>query len=159
MAPTGHIGIALGLRNLAPKLPLAAWIVLPCLTDIFYGILSAAGIESQEYSPYTHSIAGAFVLSLLAAAAAFACLRDRRAALAAFAVTLSHIAADFTVWSNLSLAPGFPSNLGLGFYDRIGFSMATAGMNAPSLMATAFELLLLAAGIAVMRRSARAARP
>ncbi len=151
MAPTGHIGIALAARNLESRLPLWAWIVLPFLTDIEYGIFAAAGLESQASCPWSHSLAGCVALALIAYGAFYLARRDRRIALVAGALTLSHWLEDFFVWSNLSFAPGFEPNLGLGFYDRIGFSMGNAGANLPTLFATAFEFALLASGIAVMR--------
>lgn len=151
MAPTGHIGLALAARKLEPRLPLVWWIVIPCLTDIEYGILAAAGLESQASCPWSHSLAGALLLSLLTALVFFAVRRDRKIVLVTGCLVFSHWLADFLVWSNLSFAPGFASNLGFGLYDRIGFSMTNAGVNLPTLFATGFELLLLAAGIVIMR--------
>lgn len=157
MAPTGHIGIGLAMRVFRIRLPLLAFIILPCLPDILYGILSFAGIESFQSSPWSHSLAGALVLPAMAGGIGFLILQKTslfptRGALLISGLVLSHWCADFIVWSNLTLWPGLSSQFGLGLYDLMGFSVSGAGLNLPSFMATGIELLLLLIGIVLYRR-------
>jgi len=170
----GHFAPALvaATHRKAPSLPVL-FIGAQLVDWAFFGFV-LAGIEHMRIvpgftasnpmdlydMPYTHSLAGSAVWALGFAGLVYAMIRDKAAALIAFAVVLSHWVMDLVVHApDLTLA-GLPPKLGLGLWNlpaiekplEIGLTLgglwlyarATGGMRAGTWGLGAILLLLQA---------------
>lgn len=127
----GHFAPALvaATQRKAPSLPVL-FIGAQLVDWAFFGFV-LAGIEHMRIvpgftasnpmdlydMPYTHSLAGSAVWAAGFAGLVYAMMRDKTAALIAFAVVLSHWVMDLIVHApDLTLA-GLPPKLGLGLWN------------------------------------------
>jgi membrane-bound metal-dependent hydrolase YbcI (DUF457 family) len=130
MSGIGHLAAGFAAKPLAPSIPL--WVLLAAseTNDILYFVFTSAGVEqkasttmdftrgvtylSAGTNPWSHGLFMSVVWSLLAAAAAFAFTRSRRAAAVLGLVVFSHWLLDFIMHSNLPLLFNGSPLLGLG---------------------------------------------
>lgn len=150
----GHLGAGLVAKSVEPKIGLGTLFAAAMLLDIALWVLVLAGVEqaavpvdftSRHYLvfvfPYSHSLAGAVVLSI--AAAAVWVFANGRARLFAFApaviaaTVFSHWLLDFLVHRpELTLWGPASPNVGLGLWDHQPAALVT-------------ELAIAAGGLAV----------
>ena len=152
----GHFGAALALKRVEPKLSLGTLFLAAQLTDVLWGAFLLTGWERVRIDPgytavtplqfidypITHSLVGALVWALVAAALYYSWpTRDtsrhwQASAIVAVAV-FSHFPLDVLVHvPDLSLAGRDTTRLGLGLWRSLGATLAA-------------ELLVLGAGIAI----------
>lgn len=122
----GHYGPALALKAVAPKAPVFALVAACQVMDYAWAGLILAGVEKASidpsrlegsplvlsFMPYTHSLLGATLISLLFAAVVSAFVKSGRWAvlLAVFAAGISHWFADLLVHApDLTLAGAPPA--------------------------------------------------
>lgn len=157
----GHYGPAFGLRPACKPVPLWVLFIAVQWLDVVWALLVLAGVEKLRivpgftqgsaldlyYMPYTHSLPGALLLSLLLAAIVAACTSAARAR--AFVVTA---AAVFSHWL-LDLVVHVPD---LPLYDnsmKVGF-----GLWRHVRVSVSLELMLLFAGAWLYARQVPARR-
>ena len=160
----GHYGVALGAKTVRPRLSLGILFLAVQFLDVLFAIFVLAGVEKMRivpgftaynpydlyWMPYSHSLAGAVVWSVLFGAGSFAwwrrhAFRDRGAAAAILgAAVFSHFVLDFPVHTqDLPLTPASGSQkIGLGLWNH---TAAT----------TALELAVLLAGAVLYLRATR----
>jgi hypothetical protein len=153
----GHFGFAAGVKAKAPSVPLWTLMLACQWLDVVFAVLFAAGIEGLEpiqgaakgaygaviiHADYTHSLAGAALLSVLfGAVTAFWYGRVRGFILGL--VVMSHWVIDLIVHRpDMPLLPGGKLRLGFGLWRYPAYS---AGL----------ELALVIAGAWLYRRAAR----
>ena len=131
---TGHFGLAAGVKKIAPRLPLWSLLLATFWLDIIFIMFSMFGLESfAPMNPaqpmygeviinarYTHSLIGAFLISLITGW--LASLRWKKdGGLVISAVVFSHWILDLLVHRpDLPILPanfGHLPLLGLGFWD------------------------------------------
>jgi hypothetical protein len=153
----GHHAVAFAAKAAAPRAGLGALFLATTWIDLIWPILLLLHVELVQiapgntrftplafvYYPYTHSLLAVVLWAIGFAAAYFAYRRDRRAALVAGAVVLSHWVLDFIV-----PRPDLPlfldrMKVGLGLWN---FVLATMVL----------ELAMFAAGVALYLRVTRA---
>jgi hypothetical protein len=153
----GHYGVAFAAKPLARRVPLWVWFVAVQWMDVIWAILMLAGIEKGRivpgfteanaldlyYMPYTHSLPGAVLLSLVFGLIVAASVDGKRVATAALAAgaSFSHWILDFVVH-----VPDLPlydnsAKVGLGLWRHVALSFP-------------LELLILGAGAWFYARSA-----
>lgn len=131
----GHFGLAAAVKSPAAKIPLWALMLSTYLLDVVFIILAAAGVESfapldpggspaygrvliQAY--YSHSLAGAALIALVAALLASRAW-GRQGGIVIGAVVFSHWILDLVVHrQDMPLLPGNAGNLpllGLGLWN------------------------------------------
>jgi len=160
----GHYGVSLGAKSMRPRLSLGVLFLAVQFLDVLFAIFVLAGVEDMRIvhgftaynpydlyrMPYSHSLAGALVCSVLFAAGGFVWWRrypvGGRGAAAAIlgAAVFSHFVLDVPVHTrDLPLTPAAGSpKIGLGLWNH---SAAT----------TLFELLVLIAGGVLYLRATR----
>ena len=132
---TGHFGLAVGVKQFAPRLPMWTLMLATFWLDIIFIILSVFGFES--YRPmdparprygeiiidalYTHSLVGAMLIAIVTGW--FASLRwKREGGLVTAAVVFSHWLLDLLVHRpDLPILPGNIGDLpllGFGLWSR-----------------------------------------
>lgn len=128
----GHYGPALALKAWAPKTPVLGLVVACQITDYVWAGLILAGVERASidpshlegsplvlsHMPWSHSLLGASVISLVFAAVVTLLLRERswRVFAALFLAGVSHWFMDLIVHApDLTLA-GAPPYLGFGLW-------------------------------------------
>jgi hypothetical protein len=160
----GHYGLSLAAKRWRPRLSLGVLFVAVQFLDVLFAIFVLAGVEKMRivhgftaynpydlYSmPYSHSLAGALVWSVLFGAGGYVFTRrfsvGERAAAAAVlgAAVFSHFLLDLPVHTaDLPLTPSAGS-------PKIGFGL----WNHPAA-ATAVELAVLVAGGGLYLRGTR----
>ncbi|MEZ5897050.1 MAG: hypothetical protein R3C51_11695 [Parvularculaceae bacterium] len=136
----GHYAPAAAIKSVAPKVPLWHLFVAVQFLDYLWAGFILAGIEHARVAPgflaashldlydmpYTHSLAGAALWSVLAGVA-YGGLLNRRAGaaggLAIGAAVLSHWFADLLVHaSDLALYPGSAERFGFGLWSSLAVS-------------------------------------
>lgn len=154
----GHYGVSFAAKRWSPRLSLG-WLFLAVqLLDVLFMIFLLVGVEHMRlvpgftpYNPYdlydmpiTHSVLGAAVWALVAAAMAAAMrLPPVVLGLAVF----SHLLLDLPMHTrDMSLAGGATTRLGLGLWNHRGAALAA-------------ELVTLGAGVVLYVRSRRPLRP
>lgn len=160
MSPTGHLAVGFTAQKFAPQIPLAVFLIAAYAIDLLYFLFLAIGLDSMRFDPWSHSLFMAVIWSATAGFLAMLIGRKQlrggsriRAGLTLAAVVFSHWILDFIVWSNLPLFFDQTRTVGLGLYDRLGFSLIGFQLNSGALIATAVELGLLALGLASYFRS------
>lgn len=161
----GHYGVSLGVRPRAPRLSLGVLFLAVQFLDIVFAILVLAGVEKMRIvpgftafnpydlyrMPYSHSLLGSLVLSVLVGAGGFLWLRRhplrQRFTTAAIlgAAVFSHFLLDVPMHTaDLPLGPGAGSpKIGLGLWNHRVASIAA-------------EFVVLVAGGVLYLRSSRA---
>jgi hypothetical protein len=159
MSGIGHLAAGLAVKPAAPKIPLWVFLVAGETNDILYLLFTSTGLEQKvdmtmsfsqgvRYlapvsNPWSHGFFISVVWSLAAAMIGFLFYKDRRSGLLFGAVVFSHWALDFLMHSNLPLFFDGSPLVGLGLENsRPGF-----------LFMTIFDLVILAAGIAIYLRA------
>src|SRR5574338_1246530 len=130
----GHYGLAVGVKRIAPRLPLWAQLVATFFLDLIFVFFAAGGLEriipvnpadpnayggSLIEAQYTHSLVGALLLSAVAGLAAGR-FWGRRGGYVIAGVVFSHWILDLVVHRpDLPILPGNMGNLpllGLGLW-------------------------------------------
>jgi hypothetical protein len=160
MSGIGHLAAGFAAKPAAPKIPLWVFLFAGEINDLLYFLFSAAGIEpraiivSMDFTqgvrymnsvsnPWSHGLFMSVVWSVTATAIAFMFFRDRRASILLGFVVFSHWTLDFVMHSNLPLFLDGSRLIGLGLENSgPGF-----------LFMTIFDLVILAAGIAIYFRT------
>lgn len=154
----GHYGVAFAAKRIAPRTSLGTLAFAAQWLDELWPILVLAGIERVrvapglmaanpldfEYYPYSHSLAGAIVWSVLLGGIYYALRRDRRSAGVVALLVLSHWILDLPMHRpDLQLWPGSATRVGLGAWRSIPLTIL-------------LELLVFGSGLAVYLRTTRA---
>jgi membrane-bound metal-dependent hydrolase YbcI (DUF457 family) len=154
----GHFAVGFASKRWAPKTSLALLVAAPLFLDLMWPIALATGIESVKIDPsysavvpldlhdygYTHSLAGALVLTLLFSLGTWAFTRDRRVSLVVALGVFSHFILDFVTHPpDMPLYPGSKVGIGLGLWRSIPGTMAV-------------EIALWIAGLAIYGTTTRA---
>jgi hypothetical protein len=152
----GHLAVALGAKQAAPRAPLGALIGAAFALDLIWPVFLLAGIEmvridpgntaftplAFDYYPWSHSFSMAIVWAVAIGRIAAAVLKHARAGLVIGLTVLSHWLLDFvTHRPDLPLWPGGPQ-VGLGLWNSIPLTLTIEGV-------------LFAAGIALYLRATR----
>ncbi|MBO8141180.1 MAG: permease [Firmicutes bacterium] len=134
----GHFGVAAAARGKVPEVPLWALVISVQLLDIVFVPLLLLGVESIEpingggygrnviHAPYTHSLAGAVLISVAVALVAWR-RWGRRGGFALGTLTLSHWLLDLIVHRGdmaVMFGPSGQVRLGLGLWEN-AFASAT----------------------------------
>ena len=135
----GHFALAFALKRAAPKTNLGWLIASVEFLDLVWPILVLAGLERVEVDPgntvftplnfvsypYSHSLAGAIVWSILFGGVYYAISRYKRGALIVAAGVLSHWFLDLIVHRpDLPLYPGSAETYGFGLWNSFAATMA-----------------------------------
>lgn len=151
----GHFGLAAAVKAKSPEVPLWAVMLSTQLLDVVFVPFFLTGVETMEsaggsgyganiiHADYTHSLAGALLIALLAAL--FARRQwGKRGGLVIGATVFSHWLLDLLVHrADLPLLPG-----NLGHFPLLGF-----GLWQYPLVSSILELILLVAGFIIYSRS------
>jgi len=141
----GHFAVGLASKKLAPQTNLAWLLAAPLFLDLLWPIFLIAGIEHAtlvkdaptpflvlglDHYPWSHSLVMSLVWSAAMAVVYWAATRDRRGASVIAAGVFSHWVLDFvTHRPDLQLAPGVPTEVGLGlWYSTVGTIATEAAM-------------------------------
>lgn len=160
MSGLGHLAPALVAKSTMPEVPLLAFVAASETNDILYFLFSSVGLEPKAVTtvmdfnqgvkyltpvsdPWSHGLFMSIIWAIVAAAIAFLFYRNRRISIIIGLTVFSHWILDFLMHSNLSLFFNGSPQIGLGLENSgIGF-----------LFMTIFDILILAAGIAVYFRA------
>lgn len=149
MSPTGHLAIGLGAKKYAPKIPLIVFLIASYAIDLIYFIFLTLGMDKQDYDPWSHSLLMAIIWSAIATLITFLFSRKFRNGFVVGAVVFSHWILDFIVWDNLPISFERRKVIGLGLYDKIGFSLTGLRINSGTVIASSIELSMLIVGLAI----------
>jgi len=154
----GHYGVAFAAKRAIPGTSLGTLTLAAQLLDEIWPILLVAGVEQVRivpglmaanpldfvYYPFTHSLAAALFWSLFLGATYFAIRRNRRSAVIAGALVLSHWILDLPMHRpDLQLWPGSNVRVGLGAWRSIPLTIV-------------LELAVFLGGLAIYLRTTRA---
>ena len=154
----GHYGLALAAKRIAPRASLGTFSFAAQLLDELWPIFVLAGLERVrvapglmaanpldfEYYPYSHSLAGAIVWSMLLGAIYYAIRRDRRSAVIVGLLVSSHWLLDLPMHRpDLPLWPGSATRVGLGAWRSIPLTIV-------------LELAVFGFGLVIYLRTTRA---
>lgn len=158
----GHYGVSFALKRAEPRLSLGLLFLAVQALDVLFSALVLAGVEKMRivpgftasnpydlyFMPYTHSLAGAAVWSLLAMGAFLAARRRSIAAAGLVAAAVfSHFVLDVPMHTpDLPLLGAHSPKLGLGLWNHRWVSLG-------------LELLCLGAGLVLYLRATRPVRP
>ena len=149
MSPTGHLAIGFAAKKYAPKIPLIVFLIAAYAIDLLYFLFLGLGMDKQDYDPWSHSLFMAILWSVSASLITMLFSRKLRNGLVIGIVVFSHWILDFIVWSNLPISFDRRSVIGLGLYDKIGFSLTGLKLNSGAVIATSLELGMLMVGLAI----------
>jgi hypothetical protein len=152
----GHVGVALAVKPLAPKIPVWLLLVASEFLDILFFLLVFFGVEKQSISrtdmlqgvviieassiPWSHGLLMATIWSLLGAVALGLIQHNKRSAMVIGLVVFSHWLLDFIVHlPDLPLILNDSPKVGLGLWGS-GVGLAASGV---------LELLLLVFGVSI----------
>jgi hypothetical protein len=137
----GHHAVALAAKRLAPRTSLGTLIAAANLPDLLWPIFLLLGwervaidpghtaitpLDFQSY-PYSHSLAAVLFWAVLFGGVYWLWRRDRRGALVAGLLVVSHWGLDFVVHRpDLPLVPG-GRRFGLGLWNSISGTLAVEG--------------------------------
>jgi hypothetical protein len=141
----GHFGLAAAVKSRAPDVPLWALMLGTQLLDVAFVPLLLSGKETIEFAPgeptgyghgvihadYTHSLAGALLIALLAGLLA-QCAWRKRSGLIVGVIVFSHWLLDLCVHrADMPLLPGHLDGLpllGFGLWRLPAVSIAVEGI-------------------------------
>ncbi len=149
MSPTGHLAIGFAAKKYAPDIPLIIFLIAAYAIDLIYFIFLALGMDKQDYNPWSHSLFMAIIWSVTVGLISLLFSRKLRNGLVIGLVVFSHWILDFIVWGNLPIFFDRTKVIGLGLYDKIGFSLTDLKISSGSVIATSIELGLLIIGLAI----------
>lgn len=154
----GHYGLAFAAKRVAPRASLGTFALATQLLDELWPVFVLVGLERVrvvpglmaanpldfEYYPYSHSLAGAVVWSVVLGAIYYAMRRDRRTAAIIGLLVLSHWILDVPMHQpDLQLWPGSATRVGLGAWRSIPLTIV-------------LELAVFGFGLVVYLRTTRA---
>ena len=145
----GILQLVFAAKKYAPKMPLIVILVVAYAIDLIYFIFLALGIDQQDYDPWSHSLFMAIIWSFTASLITLLFSRKFRNGLVIGSVVFSHWILDFIVWGNLPISFDRTKVIGLGLYDKIGFSLTSLKTNSGSVIATSIELGMLIIGLGI----------
>lgn len=159
MSGIGHLAPGFVAKSTMPKVPLWLFLLAGETNDLLYFAFTTIGIEkpatmtmdfdqgvryiTQGSVPWSHGLFMSVVWSVIVAGIAFLFWRDRRVSFLFGIVVFSHWALDFLMHSNLPL-----------FFDGsplVGLGLENSGPG--FLFITIFDLVIVAAGIAIYFRA------
>ncbi|MHB1483907.1 MAG: metal-dependent hydrolase [Saccharofermentanales bacterium] len=149
MSPTGHLAIGFAAKKFAPQVPVIVILIAAYIIDLIYFILLAAGIENANHDPWSHSLFMAIIWSIIAGLITLILSRKYRSGLIIGLVVFSHWILDFIVWDNLTIFFDETHKIGLGLYNRIGFSLTGFKLDSGTIIATLIELGMLIISLAI----------
>jgi len=149
MSPTGHLAIGFAAKKYAPQIPVIVFLIAAYAIDLIYFIFLALGIDKLDYDPWSHRLFMAVIWSISAALITLFFSRKLRSGLVIGLVVFSHWILDFIVWDNLPVFFDKTHSVGLGLYDKIGFSLTGLKLDSGSVIAASIELSMLLIGLAV----------
>ena len=138
----GHIGVALGAKGVAPKIPLPVLILAAEFLDVLWPIFLMAGIEHARiepgftavsplnlyYFPFSHSLAAALAWAAGFGLVYFFIRRDARGRWVLAALVLSHWPLDALVHRpDLLLYPGGTERYGYALWDSVERTLLLEG--------------------------------
>lgn len=138
----GHFAVALAAKKAAPRVSLGTMILSTSFIDLLWPIFLVLGIEHVRvepgntvvtpldftHYPFSHSLAGVLLWSLLLGSVYFMLKKDRRAALMVGLGVFSHWVLDFiTHRPDLPLAPGSNLLFGLGLWNSLAGTLILEG--------------------------------
>ncbi|MHB8127432.1 MAG: hypothetical protein ACYDEX_00335 [Mobilitalea sp.] len=148
MSPTGHIAIGFATRNYAPQIPLFVFIAASYAIDLIYMLFVALGIDSIGYAPWSHSLLMVVTWSTLTVLITMSFTKRFKTGLILGLVIFSHWILDFFVWNDMLIVFNKNIRVGLGLYNRIGFSQTGfMEINTATMIASLIELSMLVIGI------------
>lgn len=130
----GHFAAALAAKKAAPRVSLGTMILSTSFIDLLWPLFLILGIENVRVDPgntvvtpldfydypYSHSLAGVVVWSILLGGIYFFLRKDRKAALIVGLGVLSHWILDLvTHRPDLPLLPGYETVVGLGLWNSL----------------------------------------
>ncbi len=151
----GHFGVGLGAKKADPKISLGTLFAATQWLDLIWPVMLLLGLEHVRLEPgitavnemdfydypFTHSLLGALVWSVLFGTGYYLFRPSARGALIIGGAVFSHWVLDFlTHGPDLPLAPGMPTKLGLGLWYSVWGTVLV-------------EVLLYAIGIFVYTRA------
>lgn len=152
MSPTGHFAIGFVAKHYTPRTPVFILLIAAYLIDILYFSFIIIGLDTIDYSPWSHSLLMALTWSIVITLFTFLITKNFRLALILGIIVFSHWILDFLVWDNLSVAFNPTNKIGLGFYNLIGFDPSDIKFNSALIVATLTELGLLIFGVSIYIR-------
>ncbi len=147
MSPTGHFAMGFAAKAIDRAIPLWLLLTASWAIDLLYFVFQFAGLDSADFAPWSHSLLMAALWSALGALISFAIYQKIKTSVVIALTIFSHWLLDFIVWKHNPLTFDPTLRAGFGLYEAIGFNLADAGFNRPSIIATAIEAGMLAAGI------------
>jgi membrane-bound metal-dependent hydrolase YbcI (DUF457 family) len=154
----GHYAVGLAAKKAAPKVSLGTFFIATQFIDLLWPVFLLFGIEAVRidpgntaftpldfyHYPFTHSLVGILIWSIVFGLVYYAIRRRRNDALLLGGVVLSHWFLDLlTHRPDLPLAPGSDVHMGLGLWNSVAGTLV-------------FELVLFAAGIAIYLKATKA---
>jgi len=159
MSPTGHLAVGFAVKRFVPRIPLIVLLVTAYATDLMYLIFLATGIESVEYSPWSHSLIMVIAWSGLALLVTLLITKRIKDGVVMGLVFLSHWLLDFIVWDNMLITFDETTRVGFGLFNEIGLSQTNLFVfNTSTIIASLVELTLLAIGVTMFILSQRKIR-
>jgi membrane-bound metal-dependent hydrolase YbcI (DUF457 family) len=138
----GHLGVAFGLKRVAPEVNLGVAVAAASALDIVWPLLVVAGVEVVRIDtgntrlmplefvsyPFSHSFVTTFIWAALFGAGFRFFGGSRRGALWLAAAVASHWFLDLLVHGpDLALAPGVDVRVGLGLWNSIAGTLLVEG--------------------------------
>lgn len=139
----GHIGVALGAKGVAPKVPLPVLILAAQFLDVLWPIFLMAGVEHARiepgftavsplnlyYFPFSHSLAAALAWAGAFGAAYFFIREDSWGGKVLAALVLSHWPLDWIVHRpDLLLYPGDAEHHGYALWESVEQTLLLEGV-------------------------------
>ena len=149
MSPTGHLAIGFAAKKYAPQIPVFVFLIAAYAIDLLYFIFLAIGIDTLDYDPWSHSLLMAVIWSISAALITLFFSKKLQSGIVIGLVVFSHWILDFIVWDNLPVFFDKTNRVGLGLYDKIGFSLTGLKLDSGSILAASIEMSMLLIGLAV----------
>lgn len=149
MSPTGHLAVGFIAKKFAPQIPVIVFLIAAYVIDLIYFVFLAAGIENMDYDPWSHSLVMALIWSITAGLITFILSKKYRSGIVISLVVFSHWILDFIVWDNLTVFFGQTHKIGLGLYNKIGFSLTGMEIDSGTIIATSLELGMLIISLVV----------
>lgn len=154
MSPTGHLAVGFTAKKYAPQIPLVIFLIAAYAIDLIYLIFLALRLDNIDFDPWSHSLFMSVIWSVCAGMITLIFSRKFsygkfHSGLVIALVVFSHWILDFIVWDNLPLFFDKTRIVGLGLYDKIGFSLTGLKINSGTIIASSIELGMLIIGVAI----------
>lgn len=149
MGPFGHMTAGFAIRSRTARVPLIVLLLASYFIEATYFIFAGLGMETPQYAPLSHSFGMALVWSIACGGLYALITKNRRNGFFVGLAVFAHWALDIVVWDSLPLAPGLTAQVpGIGLYRILGFKIADAGSNLPTLWVTLVDVGLFTLGLA-----------